>query len=529
MIGALRKLFATKTVKVASGPATPAVPIAKAARKAMKISYEARAAAKCNNVDAEYKPFAAYEPAPGVLPKGEKLAMDSAFDDASTWAQLSIGAMGSLESEGQRFLGYPELALLAQRPEYRAVVGTIADEMVRKWIKLTAKGEKKEDRLAELKAEMDRLKVRSCFKELAEQDGFFGRAHLYIDTGDTDKPDELKTSIGDGSDKASAAKIGKGAVKALRTVEAIWTYPTHYNSTDPLAPNWYKPKSWHVMGKEIGASRLLTFIGREVPDLLKPAYSFGGISMSQMLKPYVANWLNTRQSVADITKAFSVFVLSMDMSTIMNGEAGTDVYDRIDIFNATRDNRGVMAINKDTEDFKNVAAPITGLDKLQAQAQEHIASVARLPLVKLTGISPSGLNASSDGELRCHDDNIHAYQESLFRPNLTKVMHFIELSLWGEIDPDIGFEFEPLEEMSPKELAEINKIKAETNEICINTGQISPVEGRYTLIADPMSGFNGLDPDDAPDLLDEESDGLVVKGGTGEDALNKLFDQQAAE
>lgn len=529
MIGALRKLFAGSTVKAASGPATPTAPVVKAARKAMKISLEAVFRAKHKKADVKYEPFAAYKPAPGVLPAGKTLAMDSAFDDAATWAQTSIGTLGALDAEGQRFLGYPELALLAQRPEYRAVVGTIADEMVRKWIKLTAKGEKKDDRLAELTDEMKRLKVRACFKELAEQDGFFGRAHLYVDTGHTDDLAELKTSIGDGSDRASLAKIGKGSIKALRTVEAVWTYPLNYNSTDPLAPNWYKPKSWTVMGKETDASRLLTFIGREVPDLLKPAYSFGGLSMSQMLKPYVANWLNTRQSVADITKAFSVFVLSMDMQSIMNGEPGTDVYDRIDIFNATRDNRGVMAINKDTEDFKNVAAPITGLDKLQAQAQEHMCAVSKLPKVKAFGIDPSGLNASSEGELRCHDDNIHAYQESLFRPNLTKIMHFIELSLWGEIDPDISFEFEPLEEMSPKELAEINKLKVETNEVAINSGQISPVEGRDTLIADPQSGYNGLDPNTAPDLLEEESEGLEPNGGTGQDGLNQLFDRQAAE
>ena len=36
------------------------------------------------------------------------------------------------------------------------------------------------------------------------------------------------------------------------------------------------------MGRQVHTSRILTFIGRPVPDLLKPAYSFGGLSLVQL-------------------------------------------------------------------------------------------------------------------------------------------------------------------------------------------------------------------------------------------------------
>jgi Protein of unknown function (DUF1073) len=50
------------------------------------------------------------------------------------------------------------------------------------------------------------------------------------------------------------------------------------------------------------------------------------------------------------------------------------------------------------------------LDWLLAQSQEQISSVSRIPLVKWTGISPSGLNASSEGEIRVYYDLIHSEQ-----------------------------------------------------------------------------------------------------------------------
>jgi hypothetical protein len=50
----------------------------------------------------------------------------------------------------------------------------------------------------------------------------------------------------------------------------------------------------------------------------------------------------------------------------------------------------VFAIDKDTEDFANVEKSLAGLDKLQAQAQEHMAAVCGIPLVILLGVTPTG-------------------------------------------------------------------------------------------------------------------------------------------
>jgi hypothetical protein len=52
-------------------------------------------------------------------------------------------------------------------------------------------------------------------------------------------------------------------------------------------------------------------------------------------------------------------------------------------------------------------------------------------------------------------DMIHSYQESFFRPNLETVLRLVQLSLFGDVDPDITFEFEPLtEELNELERAQ---------------------------------------------------------------------------
>lgn len=461
------------------------------------------------------QPFQPPQVPPNVkIGKSAKLAMDEATSWAATqWSSGGAAAVGAqLFNEGLGFMGYPFLAELSQRPEYRVIVETIATDMTRKWIKLRAKSEEedKTEKIGELMEAMEEFKVKEVFEQCEEIDGYFGRAHLYIDTGDTDDAKELLKPIGNGWNKISQAKFGKGDLKRLVPVEPVWTYPAEYNSNNPLKPDWYNPQRWFVMASEVHQSRLLKFVGREVPDLLKPAYSFGGLALTQMVKPYVTNWLNTRQSVADIVQSFSVFVVATNMQATLQ-EGGDDALERAQLFNIIRSNAGLFMVDKDTEDFMNVSAPLGTLDQLQAQSQEQMASISRIPLVKLLGISPHGLNATAEPELDAYNDGINAAQEKRMRPNLTRVLGFLMLHLWGKVDEDIDFDFVSLKEATPKEKAEIQKMLSETDTINIQNGTIDPEEARGRIASDPDSIYQGLDPDDMPEPPEPEEG----EGGPG--------------
>jgi len=235
--------------------------------------------------------------------------------------------------------------------------------MTRKWIKLQAVGD--EDKTAQIKAiedEFTRLDVRDTIRKALEVDGFFGRAHIYLNLGTTDDREELRLEIGNGQHAMSKAKVGQGSLKRLRVIEPVWTYSSSYNATDPLKPDWYKPSSWFVQGKEVHSTRLLTFIGREVPDLLKRAYSLGGLSMSQMVKPYVDNWLRVRQLVSDLISTFSTSGIKTDLSQML-AAGGEQLFKRMVLFNSNRDSQGLVVLDKETEEYFKVSTLLTTLDQ----------------------------------------------------------------------------------------------------------------------------------------------------------------------
>ena len=490
---AYRALFGAAAVAVVDTQAPP---------PAIRISQRAQWEAARGNgaVVTPYLTFAPAQPAPGVLPAG--IAMDQAMSPPATsgWAESTA------YHEGIGFLGYPYLAELAQRAEYRMIAEKWAEHATRRWIKLTGP----DDAIKAIEAEMDRLRVRSVFNEAAELDGFFGRAQIFLDFGDANDPAELATPL-----IIDSRKIGpKRPLKALKVIEPVWSYPGRYDTSNPLTPSFYRPQNWYVYGKTVDASRMLTIVGREVPDLLKPSYAFGGLALSQMAKPYVDNWLRTRQSVSDMTHSFSTMVLKTNMGDTLAGGGGDDLFARVDMFNLTRDNRGAMVIDKNSEELENVAVPIAGLDKLQSQALEQLSSVSGVPLVILLGVTPSGLNASSDGEVRSFYAAVKAYQEKTFGEPLRRLIEVIQLSLFGAIDPEVKFEFEDLWEMSDKDKADIRKSDAEADAAYVQMGAVDPEEVRERLREDETSLYHGVDlsgPAPGPD--DQLTDPEFLNGG----------------
>lgn len=436
----------------------------------------------------------------GVKPNG--IAMDSS----------PLGNFGADCFFGTGFIGYPRLAELAQISEYRSVSETTANEMTRQWIEIKSVGEEdNSETIKQIEECYERLNVRDVFRKAIETDGLFGRGQILVQIKDHDG--KLANPL-----LLTEKTIAKGSLKALVNIEPMWTTPAPYNAIDPTLPDFYKPKAWYVMAQEIHASRLFTLISRPVPDMLKPAYNFGGVSMTQLMMPYVERWLRTVDSVSDLLHSFSLSGIKTDMSAILSGsdDGDTNIMLRAELYNRLRDNRGLMLLSKDEEEFFQFNTPLSGLDALLAQSQEQMAAPSHTPLVKLLGITPSGLNASTEGEIAVYYDHIRAMQENLLRDPLDKLLKLVQLHLFGKVNDNITFDFVPLQQMSETELSAIRKSDTDRDVAYIQAGVVSAEEVRGRLASEPDSGYNGIDVEDVPEMPDDGfSDGL--NDGEGEE------------
>nr|WP_162505793.1 anti-CBASS Acb1 family protein [Candidatus Arsenophonus triatominarum] len=92
------------------------------------------------------------------------------------------------------------------------------------------------------------------------------------------------------------------------------------------------------MGQTIHASRFIDLVTRPVSQILKPAYNFGGLSLIQLMEPYVKAWETIRDEIPKIVKAFTLAGLKTDMEKRMENPG--EFKRRIDIMTNYRNNRG---------------------------------------------------------------------------------------------------------------------------------------------------------------------------------------------
>lgn len=461
-----------------------------------------------------------YVPPPGVVPSAGVIARHNAM----ATGQRPYLAMDASPAPGQNwfasqncglgFPGYAYLSELAQRSEYRSPSETIANEMTRKWIKFISrsKNPKAAEKFKKLEAAFKRFDVRQVWRKTLELDLFFGRAQIYIGLKSAENDEAKAQPL-----VIDSNTVGKDELVGFKVVEPIWTSPLTYNTTDATASDFYQPQAWYILGKRIHHTRLITVVSRPVPDMLKPAYNFGGISLTQLMEPYVLRWLKTVDSVNRIISNFSVMILKTNLQTILQGKAvdGQGILQRAKLFTLTRDNQAVTLLDKNAEEMQQIAVPLGGLSELQAQAQEHMAAPSHVPLVKLTGITPSGLNASSEGEITVFHEFVGSEQENFIEPGLDVMFDLIQLNEFGEIDEDLDYEFVPLTESTTKEVADIRKSNVEMVGGMIDKGMIDADEGRDFFRQDPDSGWSHL-VGEAPEPPEPQTDPNVIDPETGQ-------------
>lgn len=441
---------------------------------------------------------------PGVIPAGKSIpkpAMDAA--DTISASLHSMGMVGQIFQEGIGFPGYGYLSSLVLRAEYRNISDTISSKALRRWGKLISRdndaSDAKSKRIKQIEQRMHELGCKDVLRQLLSHDMVFGQGKAAIKLKNTTDEELAKPLFMD------SAKIGKGKLAGFSVIEPWWMTPSEYECDNPLSDWFYKPKTWWMMGQEIHSTRLMAITMRPVPDLFKPAFNFGGMPLTLMAKPYVTNWLRARQSVSDMLYAYSVVVLKTDLSQLMSAKGRSDLRQRVKEFTALRNNMGVQICGKD-EEVDILASPLTGLNDLQTAALEQICAVSKIPVVEYTSNQPSGLNADSGSELECWRDTLTAIRENDCGPVVKTMIEVIQLDLDGNIDPDLIWLWDDLNEVSEQERNEMFVKRSNALGDLVQNEIIRPSEARDDLRQDPSSPFSrvGL-KDEEDEELDEQS------------------------
>jgi len=211
-------------------------------------------------------------------------------------------------------------------------------------------------------------------------------------------------------------------------------------------------------GIRVHHSRVLRFTGRELPYVERISESYWGMSELE----HVYTELNKRNtSSANIAQLiFQANIRTYKMSdlgellTATDSRAQADLYQTLTMQNFLMSNMGMNVMDKD-DDFVTNQYTFSGLNDIYESFMLDIAGASEIPVTKLFGRSPAGMNATGESDLINYYDKVRQQQEAILRPVLEKLLPILCLSTWGAIPDDLNFVFNPIRDTSEEERANL--------------------------------------------------------------------------
>lgn len=241
--------------------------------------------------------------------------------------------------------------------------------------------------------------------------------------------------------------------------------------TDPSDPDFGLPEYYTITGGEgvfearIHHSRLLRFTGRELPYLEKLAEMYWGASEVEALYREVVMYDNTTANMAALTFRANIDTMEVQnldqLFSMTSGEAQRRFWNTMQAQSVMRSNFGMQLVNKGDQ-ITNTQYTFTGLSDVHESMCLSLSGASRIPMTKLFGRSPSGLNATGENDLRNYYDYVDTLRESKLAPMLRRLLPVLAMSALGTVPEDLDISFPPLWTPTAKEVAEIARDKAET-------------------------------------------------------------------
>lgn len=423
---------------------------------------------------------------------GQAVAMDDAGSlyDAKQAFQINSQRVPDALANwyaNQGFIGWQMCAIAAQQWLIDKACKMPAEDASRNGWKFTLNSgeELTPEKEAEIRRADVRYKVPHNLVELTKFKRVFGfRIALFV--VESDDPDYyLKPFNPDG--------IKPGSYRGISQVDPYWMTPELGDEAvkDPTGIHFYEPTWWRIGGKRYHRSHLVIVRHTEVADILKPSYLYGGISLVQQIleRVYAAERTANEAPMLTMTKRMNIIKADLD-KVFQNPQR---FLERMAEQAAYRDNYGTRIINTE-EDYTQHETSLADLDAVIMTQYQLVAAIAEVPATKLLGTSPKGFNATGEHETNSYHEMLAGIQTHDMTPLLERHYEIMLRSDFG-IQDKVDIVWNPLDEPTEEQLANINKIKAETYATLQNTGGIDGQDVRDVLIKDMHSGFSGISPE----------------------------------
>jgi phage-related protein (TIGR01555 family) len=284
-------------------------------------------------------------------------------------------------------------------------------------------------------------------------------------------------------------------LKVLDRAEIVFEQIEFQN--DPAQPRFGLPVLYPVkfdMGKGLEGTqmvhhtRIIELHGDTLPrgsaSSLTAEQRFWGISVLQRAEDRLKTLGSSLGSIDQLLEEMSIGKFKVkDLAMLLASPDGKEAIERrLEVMDLTRSTYRSQYFDTD-EDFSRDTVSFQGIPEILYIVFMLIAADTGYPITRLFGVSPGGMNATGESDMRNYYDGVRSAQTTEALPQILRLARII--SEWQGI-PEPYINFQPLQTMNEKEQAELDKLTAEkdkaeadTYKIYVDMGALEPYEVRW--------------------------------------------------
>jgi phage-related protein (TIGR01555 family) len=436
------------------------------------------------------------ETTPGIAEKAIKFAKDG-------WSNLISGLNGAATSKKKHTRHRPDGLIPAQELESlyaedglaARIVDLLVDDMFREgW-------EYDFPILEELKAE----KIIDQYKDIMEAIGAYQKCAEAIKWGRLYGGSLILIGVTDGRTPDKPLEPKK--IKSFENLKVIDRTDVDFHKiefqTDPLKPRYGLPEYYSIkfdVGPKLQAetrvhySRIIEIHGTSLPNgatTFTSEQRYWGLSVLQRVEDHLRTLGSSLGSIDQLLQEMSVGKYKIkDLAVLLSSPEGkAAIQRRVEISDLTRSVFRSQYLDSE-EEYSRDEITFTGVPEILYIIFMLISADTGYPITRLFGVSPAGMNATGESDMRNYYDAVRSKQTFQLQPILLRLVRII--SEWLDIDEPY-IKFAPLQTMNEKEQAELERQKADTEQVkattyktYIDAGILEPYEARFLEFGDTL-------------------------------------------
>lgn len=337
----------------------------------------------------------------------------------------------------------------------KKVINAIPDDMTKNWYSDTA------ELTPEQTDRMNKLEQRTLVREKITEGLYWGR--LYGGAGAVMMIKGHENMLEEPLDFDDIMPNSFCGLLVLDRWSGI--YPSTEIVTDIDDPEFGLPEYYEIRNDAAGQvqqrihhSRVIRFIGRLLPYWENMAEMGWGAAELEHVFEEMVKRDNTSWGAAALVHKAAVWINKINgfsqMQAMSDPQMQTDLYNVKSAQAQMINNNGMMVIGED-EAMELHTYTFSGLDKVLEMQMYDVSGASEIPITRLFGRSPAGLDASGEGDLQNYYDLIAQKQGTELTPKINKLRPVLYMSELGFVPDDMGVKWNPVRTPSDEKIAEL--------------------------------------------------------------------------